>query len=66
MTATIYSILVRPARRSEVRDCGPITNTRSLYRERLYRPIFKSPLTIAYATSLVLRSTAYTAALATY
>jgi hypothetical protein len=41
-------------------------DTCSLYRERLYGPIFKSLLTIIYATSPVLRSTAYTATSATY
>jgi hypothetical protein len=41
-------------------------DTRSLYRERLYGPIFKSLLTITYTTLLVLKSTAYTAVLATY
>ena len=41
-------------------------DTRSLYRERPYRPIFKNLLTITYTTLLVLKSTAYTAVSATY
>ena len=41
-------------------------DTRSLYREKLYRRTFKSFLTITYATLLVPRSTAYIVALATY
>jgi hypothetical protein len=41
-------------------------NTYSLFKERLYRPIFKSYLNIIYITLLVLKSTAYTAVLAIY
>ena len=40
-------------------------DTRSLYRERLYGPIFRNLLTITRATLLVLKSTAYTAVSAT-
>jgi hypothetical protein len=39
-------------------------DTCSLYRERLYRLIFRNLLTITCATLLVLKSTAYTAVLA--
>jgi hypothetical protein len=39
---------------------------RSLYRERLYRPIFRNLLIITYATLLVWKSTTYTTILATY
>ena len=40
-------------------------NTHSLYRERPYGLIFKSLLTITYATLLVQKSIDYTAILAT-
>jgi hypothetical protein len=40
-------------------------DTRSLYRERLYGPIFRNLLTITRTTLPVLKSTTYTAVLAT-
>ena len=40
-------------------------DTRSLYGERLYGPIFRNLLTITRTTSLVRKSTAYTAVSAT-
>jgi len=40
-------------------------DTRSLYRERLYGPILRNLLTITRTTLPVLKSTAYTAVLAT-
>jgi len=41
------------------------SDTRFLYRERLYGPTFRNLLTITRTTLLVLRSTACTAILAT-
>jgi hypothetical protein len=66
----IYKEVPRPSRRLALatRQKIPYNNldTHSLYRERLYRPIFRNLLTITYTTLLVLKSTAYTAISATY